>query len=285
VKLLNKIQDVKSCVKEFKKQGLTIGFAPTMGALHRGHESLIKKSKEMCAVTAVSIFVNPIQFCPGEDFEKYPRTLEKDLEICEKLGADIVFAPSAEEMYGKVLKLSNDNLTFICPPYNLTDCMCGKSRPGHFDGAATVVLKLFNIVSPDYAFFGQKDAQQLFIMRKMAADLNLDVKIIPCPIVREADGLALSSRNVYLSSEERQHALSVNKALFQIKNLYQKGFKSTDYLFDAALAVLDKNIELEYLEFRNFDTFEPVRELKKNTLAAIAVKSGAVRLIDNIIIE
>lgn len=283
--LINNIRDIKEIVKDWKKQGLNIGLAPTMGALHSGHASLIKKSVQMCSRTIVSVFVNPIQFGPNEDYDKYPRNIEKDFKICKENGADIVFAPSAEEMYGKNCRLSNTDLTFVCPPFGLTDCMCGKSRPGHFDGAATVVLKLFNITSPDFAFFGEKDAQQLFIIKKMVSDLNLDIKIVPCPIVREPDGLALSSRNTYLSAEERAQALSISRALKQIKLLYSKGIKESKILFDAAIAALDKNIELEYLEFRDFDTFEKTDIIKNNTLAAIAARAGKTRLIDNIIIE
>lgn len=282
--LLNKISEVKKEINNWKQSGYSVGLVPTMGALHRGHASLIKKAKETCDKVVVSVFVNPIQFCPGEDFDKYPRTIENDKKICEELGVDIVFAPNAKEMYGENTLLSNTELTFICPPYNLVDCMCGKSRPGHFDGVATVVLKLFNIVKPDFAFFGQKDAQQLFIIKKMVKDLNLDITIIPCPIVREDDGLALSSRNSYLSEEERKNALTVSKALFYIKELYDKGVTDTSILFDSAISILDKNIELEYIEFRDFSTFEKVKEVKNNTLAAIAVKSGKTRLIDNIIL-
>lgn len=283
--LLNKISDVKESVKLWKEQGLTVGLVPTMGALHKGHESLIKKAKETCDKVVVSVFVNPIQFGPNEDYDKYPRTIEKDLNVCENNGVDIVFAPSPEEMYGKNNRLSNNDLTFVCPPYNIVDCMCGKSRPGHFDGVATVVLKLFNIVTPNFAFFGLKDAQQLFILKKMVKDLNLDLTIIPCPIVREEDGLALSSRNTYLSNDERKKALTINKSLKHIKELYSKGVKDTKVLFDAAIAVLDKDIELEYLEFRNYDTFESVKEIQPNTLIAIAVKAGKTRLIDNILIR
>ena len=285
IAMLNKIDEVKKKIKEWKKQGLTIGLVPTMGALHKGHESLIKKACEMCDKVVVSVFVNPIQFGPNEDFDKYPRTIEKDKEVCEKVGADIVFAPTPDEMYGENNRLSNTDLTFVCPPYKFVDCMCGKTRTGHFDGVATVVLKLFNIVNPDYAFFGQKDAQQLFILKNMVKDLNIDLTIVPCPIVREDDGLALSSRNIYLSETERKNALTINKALKQIEKLYLSGIKDTKVLFDSAIAILDKNIELEYLEFRNFNSFETVEEIKSNTLVAIAAKVGKTRLIDNIIVK
>ena len=282
--LINNIKDVKNNIKEWKKEGLTIGLVPTMGALHNGHASLIKKAKETCDKVVVSVFVNPIQFGPNEDFDKYPRTLENDLKVCDEIGADIVFAPTPKEMYGENNKLSNVDLTFVCPAYKYVDCMCGKARPGHFDGVATVVLKLFNIVSPDYAFFGQKDAQQLFILKKMVRDLNLDINIIPCPIVREEDGLALSSRNTYLSKEERQSALTISKALKQIEKLYLQGITDTSILFDTAISVLDKNIEMEYLEFRDYETFEKVDKVNRNTLIAMAAKAGKTRLIDNIIL-
>ncbi|MCD7879859.1 MAG: pantoate--beta-alanine ligase [Candidatus Gastranaerophilales bacterium] len=284
ISVLNKIEEVKKTVKNWKKDNYTVGLVPTMGALHKGHASLIKKAKETCDRTVVSIFVNPVQFSPNEDYDKYPRTLQKDTQLCEELGVDIIFAPSVEEMYGAGNMLSNTALTFVCPPYNLIDCMCGKSRPGHFDGAATVVLKLFNIVSPDYAFFGQKDAQQLYIIKKMVKDFNLDIKIQPCPIVREDDGLALSSRNTYLSEQERQNALSVSQTLFKIRELYNQGITDTKILTDSAFTILNQNIELEYLEFRDFDSFEKVIAAKSNTLVAIAVKSGKTRLIDNIIL-
>ncbi len=282
--LLNKINDVKNTIKEWKTGNQAIGLVPTMGALHKGHASLIKKAKETCDKVVVSVFVNPIQFGANEDFDRYPRTIENDKKLCNETGADIIFAPTPKEMYGDNIKLSNTDLTFVCPPYNLVDCMCGKSRPGHFDGVATVVLKLFNIVTPNYAFFGQKDAQQLYILKKMVKDLNLDINIITCPIVRENDGLALSSRNSYLSREERNNALTISKALRRIETLYKQGITNTKVLFDEALSILDKNIDLEYLEFRDFETFEKINEAKKNTLAAIAAKSGKTRLIDNIIL-
>lgn len=282
--LANKIENVKENIKNWKKEGLTIGLVPTMGALHKGHMSLIKKAKETADKVVVSIFVNPIQFGPNEDFEKYPRTLESDVNICQSLGVDIVFAPAPNEMYGENTLLSNNNLTYVCPPYNVVDMLCGKSRPGHFDGVATVVLKLFNIVQPDFAFFGQKDAQQLFILKKMVKDLNINIKIIGCPIVREKDGLAISSRNIYLSEAERKKALSISQALNKIEQLYKQGISSVDILFDTAVSILDKDIDLEYLEFINYDTFIRTQKAEKNTLVAIAARVGNTRLIDNIIL-
>ena len=282
--LINNIEEIKKNIKEWKQENTKIGLVPTMGALHKGHASLIETAKKTCDKVVVSVFVNPIQFGPNEDFDKYPRTIENDLELCKKLGVDIVFAPTPKEMYGENTKLSNTELTFVCPPYNLVDCLCGKARPGHFDGVATVVLKLFNIVKPDYAFFGQKDAQQLFILKKMVKDLNIDITIIPCPIIRETDGLALSSRNTYLSKNERENALTISKALKEIEKLYNSGTLDTNILFDAGFSILNPNIELEYLEFRDFETFEKIHTARKNTLVAIAAKSGKTRLIDNIIL-
>ncbi len=281
--LTNSIEEVRNNIKEWKKQNLKIGLVPTMGALHNGHASLIKKAKETCDKVVVSVFVNPIQFGPNEDYDKYPRTIESDKALCEKTGADIVFAPTPKEMYGEC-RLSNNELTFVCPPFNFVDCLCGKARPGHFDGVATVVLKLFNIAQPDFAFFGQKDAQQLFILKKMVKDLNVNLQIVACPIVRENDGLAISSRNTYLSPEERQRALSISKALKQIEKVYSNGITDTNILFDSAFNILKDNVDLEYIEFRDFDTFEKVTTAKKNTLIAIAARVGKTRLIDNIIL-
>lgn len=283
--LNNEIKEIRIKVEEWKKNNLTIGLVPTMGALHKGHESLIQKAKELCDKVIVSIFVNPIQFGPTEDYDKYPRTIEKDSEICEKHNVDLVFAPTPTEMYSNNgQEKTNTNFTFVYPPYNLVDKLCGKTRPGHFDGVATVVTKLFNITQPDYAFFGQKDAQQLIIINKMVNDLNIPIKIIPCEIVREDSGLALSSRNKYLSLTGKEKALSISKSLFQIKNLYSQGIKETRILADSVLELLDKKAELEYLEFVDYNTLEPIDSIKHKTLVAIAAKIDNVRLIDNIIL-
>lgn len=282
--LSNNIVEVRKLVKEQKKEGHKIALVPTMGALHAGHASLIKKAKEIADFVVVSVFVNPIQFGPNEDFDKYPRNTDKDKKLCEELGVNVIFAPSPKEMYGENSSLNNNELTYVCPPYNVVDCLCGKSRVGHFDGVATVVMKLFNIVQPDFACFGQKDAQQLFIIKKMVKDLNLDIEIVPCPIVREEDGLALSSRNAYLSEQERQQAISISKSLFYIKELFERGISDVSILFDSAISVLDKNLNLEYLEFRNYSNFEKVNNASEGTLVAIAVKDGNTRLIDNVIL-
>lgn len=282
--ILNKISDVRKIVKEYKKQGLTVGFVPTMGALHEGHASLIKESVAKCDKTIVSVFVNPTQFCPGEDFEKYPRTLEADTKLAVEIGADYVFAPSADEMYQGVNSLKDIDLTYVTPAYRYVDKLCGKSRIGHFDGVALVVTKLFNIVQPDFAFFGMKDAQQLFILKKVVRDLNIDVEIIPCPIVREESGLALSSRNKYLSENGKQKALCLNKILKNIEELYKNGVTDVKKATDGAFALLPSDAELEYLEFVDYDTFEDVENLKPNTLVALSVRIDGVRLIDNILL-
>ena len=282
--LIHTINEVREQIKKWKKEGLTVGLVPTMGALHNGHLSLIKKSVEKCDKTVVSVFVNPIQFCPGEDLDKYPRTLEADDKLCQEAGVDIVFAPTPKEMYGEGHILSNDFLTYVIPPFFYVDKLCGKSRVGHFDGVCTVVNKLFNIVQPDYAFFGQKDAQQLIIIKKMVKDLNIPVEIIPCPIVREESGLALSSRNKYLSEADKKEALALSKILFNIKACYDNGIKDVDALSETAYGFLNENHSLEYLEFRDRENLEQKTLADDNTQVFIALRVGNVRLIDNILL-
>lgn len=280
--LIHTISEVREKVREWKKEGLTVGLVPTMGALHNGHKSLIEKSVAKCDKTVVSVFVNPIQFCPGEDLDKYPRTLDADEKLCSEVGADIVFAPSPKEMYGEGHILSNDFLTYVIPPYFYTDKLCGKSRVGHFDGVCTVVNKLFNIVQPDFAFFGEKDRQQLIILKKMVKDLNIPVEIIPCPIVREESGLALSSRNKYLNDKDKVDALALSKILFNIKACYNKGISDAKALSETAYSYLNDNHNLEYLEFRDADNLEEKTVVDDNTIVFIALKVANVRLIDNI---
>lgn len=282
--LLHTINEVRQQVKEWKKQGLTVGLVPTMGALHNGHLSLVKKAVEKCDKVVVSVFVNPIQFCAGEDLDKYPRTLEADTKLCEDNGVSIVFAPSPSEMYGEGQMRTNDFLTYVIPPFFYVNKLCGKSRVGHFDGVCTVVNKLFNIVQPDCAFFGQKDAQQLIIIKKMVKDLNIPVEIIPCPIVREDSGLALSSRNKYLSEEDKVHALVLNKILNNIKSCYQKGIKDVEMLKETAYQFLNEHHDLEYLEFMDQEDLEEVKIADDNTRVFIACKVAGVRLIDNILL-
>ena len=279
--LETKINNLREQVLQWKKEGLKIGLVPTMGALHEGHLSLIKKSVETCDKTVVSVFVNPIQFGPAEDLDKYPKTLDSDVELCKNAGADLVFAPTPCEMYGEGNILSNDFLTYVVPPFFYVNKLCGRSRVGHFDGVCTVVMKLFNIVQPDYAFFGQKDAQQLIIIKKMAKDLNIPVDIVSCPIVRDENGLALSSRNKYLNEKEKEEALVLSKILFNIKSCYNKGITDVGALSETAFDFLNEYHELEYLEFVDKDTLETRAKADDNTLVLIALRINNVRLIDN----
>ena len=282
--LVHTIKEVREQINEWKKAGLTVGLVPTMGALHNGHLSLIKKAVEKCDKVVVSVFVNPIQFCPGEDLDKYPRTLEADQKLCESNGVNIVFAPTPSEMYGDCQMRTNDFLTYVIPPFFYVNKLCGKSRVGHFDGVCTVVNKLFNIVQPDFAFFGQKDAQQLIIIKKMVKDLNIPVEIIPCPIIREESGLALSSRNKYLSEEDKIQALALSKILNNIKNCYKKGITDVEALKETAYQFLNDHHDLEYLEFMNEENLDEMTTADDNTRVFIACKVGGVRLIDNILL-
>lgn len=282
--LLHTIKEVREQISDWKRQGLKIGLVPTMGALHAGHASLIKKATETCDKVVVSVFVNPIQFCPGEDYNEYPRTLSADVELAEGIGADIVFAPSPDEMYGKGQRLSNDTLAYVVPPYFYVDKLCGKSRVGHFDGVCTVVAKLFNITQADYAFFGQKDAQQLIIIKKFVKDLNFPIEIVSCPIVREESGLALSSRNKYLTEDGKKEALVLSKILNNIKSCYDKGITDTDALKETAFSFLTDKHDMEYLEFVDRDNLEDKEIADGNTLVLIACRVEGVRLIDNIIL-
>jgi len=279
--LLNKINEVREEVKKWRAEGLKVGLVPTMGALHEGHLSLIKKAKTECDRVVVSVFVNPIQFGPSEDFDKYPRTLDADIALCDKEGVDVVFAPNANEMYGGG-RLSNDTLTYVCPPYFYVDKLCGKSRVGHFDGVCTVVMKLFNIVQPDCAYFGQKDAQQVIIIKKMVQDLNIPIEIIQCPIVREESGLALSSRNKYLSEEGKKDALALSKILNNIKACYNKGITDISALKETAYSYLTEKHDLEYLEMYDKNTLDDIEKANENTIVLIACRVDGVRLIDNI---
>lgn len=280
--IVHTIAEVREKIREWKKEGLTVGLVPTMGALHDGHKSLIEKSVSKCDKTVVSVFVNPIQFCPGEDLDKYPRTLDDDEKLCKAAGVDLIFAPSPKEMYGEGHIMSNDFLTYVIPPYFYVDKLCGKSRTGHFDGVCTVVNKLFNIVQPELAFFGEKDRQQLIIIKKMVRDLNIPVEIVPCPIIREKNGLALSSRNKYLSEEDKEYALVLSKILYNIKSCYAKGIRDVSALSETAYSYLNEHHELEYLEFRDAENLEEKTFADDDTIVFIALKVGNVRLIDNI---
>ena len=278
--LVHTIEELRQKRAEWKN--LKVGIVPTMGALHEGHLSLIKKAKETCDKVVVSVFVNPIQFGPSEDFDKYPRTLDKDMELCNSVGVDLVFAPTPKEMYGEGNRLSNDTLTYVCPPFFYVNKLCGKTRVGHFDGVCTVVLKLFNIVQPDYGFFGQKDAQQVIIIKKMVKDLNVPIEIIQCPIVREESGLALSSRNKYLSEEGKKDALVLSQILTNIKACYQKGSTDVSALKETAYSNLTDKHDMDYLEILDRNTLEEKPNADKDSIALIACRVEGVRLIDNI---
>ena len=278
MKIVSTINEVREQVKEWKKEGNTIGFVPTMGYLHEGHASLIDAARKNNGKVVVSIFVNPIQFGPNEDLDSYPRDLEHDAKLCEEHGVDLIFHPTPEEMYG-------DNFYTFVDMDVLTKELCGLSRPVHFRGVCTVVSKLFNIVTPDNAYFGQKDAQQLAIIKRMVKDLNMPLSIHGCPIIREEDGLAKSSRNTYLSEDERQAALVLSRSLKIGKQLVEDGEKSAKAIKDAITAEINKEplARIDYVDVVDFETITPVDEIKGTTLVAIAVYIGKTRLIDNFI--
>ena len=274
------IESVRDAVRAARSEGQKIGLVPTMGALHVGHVSLIEAAVKDCDFVVVSIFVNPTQFGPSEDFEKYPRPLEKDLEICQKAGVDLVFAPSDREMY------SDKTLTWVGVE-KLTEPLCGRSRPGHFRGVTTVCTKLFNIVLPDVAFFGQKDAQQAIVISRMVADLNMPLKIVICPTVREPSGLAVSSRNQYLTAQQRIDAANICKSLQKCSDIVESGVSQTETIIAEMQLILQQipNVRIEYINIVNAETLEDINTITGKILAAVAVKIGSTRLIDNILID
>ena len=279
MKIVGTVKEVREQVKEWKKQGLSVGFVPTMGYLHEGHKSLMDAARKDNDKVVVSIFVNPMQFGPTEDLATYPRDLDHDAALCESAGVDLIFHPEAEEMYEK------DFCSFV-DMTGLTEGLCGKTRPIHFRGVCTVVNKLFNIVTPDHAYFGQKDGQQLAVIKRMVRDLNMDIEIIGCPIVREEDGLAKSSRNTYLSPEERKAALILSKTVALGKEL-AKTEKDANKVVEA----MKKNIETEplakidYVEAVDALSMAPVEKLEGTCMLAMAVYIGKTRLIDNTLIN
>ena len=279
MKIVGTVKEVREQVKAWRKEGLSVGYVPTMGYLHEGHASLMKKSVENNDKTVASIFVNPMQFGPTEDLEAYPRDLDRDAALCEEIGVNLIFHPEVEEMY-------EDGFCSFVDMNGLTKGLCGKTRPTHFRGVCTVVNKFFNIVKPDRAYFGQKDAQQLAVIKRMVADLNMDIEIIGCPIVREKDGLAKSSRNTYLSEEERRAALCLSKSIFLAESLVKDGEKSAEIIKAEMRKVLEAEplARIDYVEVVDSLTIEPVVEVKSGTLIAIAVYIGKTRLIDNTII-
>lgn len=280
MKISNYIKETRDIVKEWKQQGLRVGLVPTMGYLHEGHLSLMERALKENDKVVVSIFVNPMQFGPTEDLASYPRDLDRDAALCEKIGVSMIFHPDPSEMYA-------DDFCSYVDMSGLTEELCGKSRPVHFRGVQTVVSKLFHIIPADRAYFGQKDAQQLAIIRRMVRDLNFDIEIIGCPIIREEDGLAKSSRNTYLNTEERQAALILNQSLTKAKELIASGERRAELIKDC----IQKSIDTEplamadYIEVVSFDTIKPLKQLEGNILVAIAVFIGKTRLIDNFILE
>ena len=279
MKIVSTIEEVRAQVKEWKKEGKTIGFVPTMGYLHEGHMSLIDAAGENDKVV-VSIFVNPMQFGPTEDLASYPRDLEHDAKLCEEHGVDLIFHPTPEEMYG-------DQFYSYVDMDVLTKELCGLSRPVHFRGVCTVVTKLFNIVTPDRAYFGQKDAQQLAVIKRMVKDLNMPLTITGCPIIREEDGLAKSARNTYLSPEERKAALVLSRSIFLGKEMVEKGERDCKRILAAMTEEIEKEplAKIDYVKIVDLDTMQQVEKIDRGILAAIAVYIGKTRLIDNFMYE
>ncbi len=280
MQIVKTINEVRTQVKEWKKQGLSVGFVPTMGYLHEGHASLMKRAKAECDKVVTSIFVNPMQFGVNEDLDSYPRDLEADAKLCDSIGVDLIFHPEVEEMYA-------EGFCSFVDMNGLTEELCGKSRPIHFRGVCTVVSKLFNIVTPDKAFFGQKDAQQLAVIRRMVKDLNMDIEIVGCSIIREEDGLAKSSRNTYLSEEERKAALILSKTIFLGEQMVKDGVTDAKALVEAMKENLAKEpmAKIDYVEAVSMDTIEPIEKIEGMVLVAMAVYIGKTRLIDNFIVE
>lgn len=278
MKVIKKIDELKDVLKDYKKEGKTIGLVPTMGFLHKGHASLIKKAVSENDIVVVSDFVNPIQFGPNEDLEAYPRDINSDSKLCEDLGADFIFNPEPSEMY-------HDKKAFI-DIEGLSDNLCGARREGHFRGVCTVCTKLFNIVGPNRAYFGQKDAQQLSIIKKLVFDLNIPVEIVACPIVREDDGLAMSSRNTYLSADERKAALCLSKAIFEGEKMAKEGASVKEVLKKMEEIISSEKLaKIDYIQAVDLEKIKNVDNFNKDTLVAIAVYIGKTRLIDNFIYE
>lgn len=281
MKVADTIEQTRDIVSFWRKQGFSVGFVPTMGYLHEGHRSLIERASKENDKVVVSVFVNPMQFGPSEDFESYPRDFEKDMKVCEEAGAKLVFHPNADEMY-------KDTFTSYVDTSKVTEGLCGKSRPIHFRGVCTVVCKFFNIVQPDRAYFGEKDAQQLAVIKRMVRDLNMNVEIVGCPIIRDEDGLAKSSRNTYLSQDERKAALILNKSLKLAKEKIEAGEKNAAVIKDFITDTISQEplAKIDYVEIVDWDgNLESVDVIEGSILCAIAVYIGKTRLIDNFIIQ
>lgn len=279
--LITDITTLKQRLNKITAAGETLGFVPTMGYLHEGHLSLIKQAKKQNDIVVVSVFVNPTQFAPHEDYDSYPRDIERDYRLAIQAGADIIFHPDVNEIYPKGAS------TFVEVEGDITKKLCGESRPSHFKGVTTVVNILFNIINPDRAYFGQKDAQQVIVLKKMVKDMHMRVNIVVCPIVREADGLAMSSRNTYLSDEERKQALILNQALFTAHKKCQEGERSVGFLKDLIRQTIKTQplADIEYIEILDATTLEKIENVERIALAAVAVRFGKTRLIDNVFLE
>jgi pantoate--beta-alanine ligase len=279
LKICTTINEMRTESRTVRRAGKRLGFVPTMGALHEGHLSLVRAARASCDVVAASIFVNPTQFGPNEDLAKYPRSFDRDRELLEREGVELLFAPSVQEMYpaGAVTWVTVESLS---------DKLDGRSRPGHFRGVSTVVAKLFHVVEADAAFFGQKDAAQVAIIRRMVRDLNLSVEIVVCPIVREPDGLAMSSRNTYLDPEQRKRALVLHRSLQRIQKLAESGERTAAKLVAAGREEFAQvpSVRLDYLELVHPDTLDPVKDVSGGALAAVAAFVGSTRLIDNLLL-
>ncbi|MGA1980019.1 MAG: pantoate--beta-alanine ligase [Sedimentisphaerales bacterium] len=280
MKVAKTIESVRNLVKAARSKGKKIGFVPTMGALHIGHISLIEKAKQQTNFVVVSIFVNPTQFSPAEDFKKYPRPIKSDLAVCRRAGVDVVFTPTAKQMYPL------ENLTWINVE-KLTEQLCGQFRRGHFRGVATVCAKLFNIVMPDVAYFGQKDAQQAIVIKRMVADLNMPLKIVVCPTIRQSDGLAVSSRNQYLAKQEKKDATYVYKSLEECRKLVDSGVIDSKIITARIRRILNQvpSMKIEYISIVDAETLQELEKITGRVLVAVAVKIGSTRLIDNILLD
>ena len=280
MELATTIEAVRQAVAAARKRDKNIGLVPTMGAFHQGHISLIERAVKDCDFVVVTIFVNPTQFGPGEDFEKYPRNFDADLEECKKAGVDLVFAPDAEQMY------PTENLTWVNVE-KLTEPLCGRFRPGHFRAVTTVCAKLFNIVQPDIAFFGQKDAQQAIVIKRMVADLNMPLKFVICPTVRDTNGLALSSRNQYLNKQQRKDATLIYKSLKKCSQMIDAGITDSEEIITQMRGILNQapSINIEYISIVDAETLRSLDRITGRILAAVAAKIGTARLIDNIVVD
>ncbi len=285
--ILRTIDEARAACTRIRQDGKRLGLVPTMGALHEGHLSLVRSARAQTNVVAVSIFVNPLQFGPNEDFNRYPRAFERDCALLEAEGVALVFAPTPQDMYGPDFgSAASSNSTFVEVP-GLSDKLEGKTRPGHFRGVTTVVSKLFHIVAPDAAFFGQKDAQQAVILRRMVRDLDLPVEMVVCPIVREPDGLAMSSRNAYLDPQQRRAAPVLHRALMRVQTMADTGERDARRLAEAGREIIaeEPSARLDYLEVVDRETLDPVADISRGALVVAAAYFGATRLIDNLVLH